>query len=183
MSEYRRWYVAGGTFFFTMVTHNRKQLFENATNRRFLRESIIDVKRRQPFEIPAIVLLPDHLHLIMRLPPNDSDYSTRIRQAKTLFTRRMLTTCDTMSNRSVSRARRGEHNVWQRRFYEHMVRDEDDFQRCADYIHVNPVKHELVQRVIDWPWSSFHRWLAAGHYEPGWGDGTDWFGDEFKRYE
>ncbi|MEO2018370.1 MAG: transposase [Fuerstiella sp.] len=182
MSDYRRWKISGGTFFFTIVTHNRKRLFDSDTARQFLRESFYEVTSRHPFAIPAIVLLPDHLHMLMCLPARDAEFSVRIRQIKTLFTKRWAQVEDTKRQRSMSRQSRGEHNVWQRRFYEHMVRDEEDFQRCADYIHVNPLKHGLVRRVIDWPWSSFHRWLTDGHYEAGWGDG-EWFGDEFQKYE
>ncbi len=182
MSDYRRWRVSGGTYFFTVVTYNRNRLFENDRARRFLRDSFHDVRRRHSFKIPAIVLLPDHLHMLMHLPSGDDDYSVRIRQIKTQFTRHWAHVQDTKQQRSMSRQSRGEHNVWQRRFYEHTVRDEEDFQHCADYIHVNPLKHGLVKRVIDWPWSSFHRWLADGRYESGWGDG-EWFGDEFQKYE
>ncbi len=180
MGNYRRWRLEGGTFFFTVVTEKRRPLFHDPETRRLLREAFVKVKRRRPFEIPAIVLLPDHLHLIMQLPEGDLDYSNRIRQIKSLFTISLGELTDTRQGRSESRARRGEHNVWQRRFYEHTIRDEDDFIRCADYIHVNPVKHRLVTRVADWPWSSFHRWVAAGHYAPDWGGSDEWFGDEFE---
>ena len=183
MSNYRRWRVSGGVFFFTIVTSTRTPLFLNEVNRRFLRESFQHVRCLNQFELPAMVLLPDHLHMLMQLPPGDTDYSLRVRQIKTLFTKRLSELNETRKVVSMSRKSRGEHNVWQRRFYEHTVRDEDDFQRCADYIHVNPVKHRLVARVSDWKWSSFHQWVAEGYYNLDWGTGSDWFGDEFKKFE
>ena len=82
-----------------------------------------------------------------------------------------------------SQKKRAEHTDWQRRFFEHLVRDEIDLRRCADYIHVNPVKHCLVTRVRDWPWSSFHRWVRLGHYDLDWGSSDAWYGDEFKNFE
>ncbi len=82
-----------------------------------------------------------------------------------------------------SRRRKQERGIWQRRFYEHTCRDEDDLKRCIDYIHVNPVKHGLVGRVIDWPWSSFHRYVRLGEYPIDWGGGDEWYGDEFRRAE
>lgn len=183
MSNYRRWRAEGGTFFFTIVTYERRPIFAEANARRFLREAIHSVRARLDFHIVAIVLLPDHLHMIMELPPKDDDYSTRLRQIKTLFTRTFTEHADTKCGRSESREKRAEHTVWQRRFFEHMVRDETDLRRCADYIHVNPVKHGLVTRVRDWPWSSFHRWVRLGHYDIDWGSSDAWYGDEFKNFE
>jgi putative transposase len=76
-----------------------------------------------------------------------------------------------------------ERSVWQRRFFEHTVRDERDLRRCVDYVHVNPLKHGLVDRVPDWPWSSFHRYVRLGEYSSDWGSSNDWYGDEFANYE
>ena len=137
------------------------------------------VRRRRPFGVLAVVLLPDHLHTVWELPRGDSDYSTRIRQLKTIFTRSYLTQ-HLVPSRSMSRARRAEHSVWQRRFYEHTCRDEADLKRCVDYVHINPVKHKLVEQVHEWPWSSFHRYVRLGEYERGWGTSPLWFGDEFR---
>ncbi len=183
MSEYRRWRVAGGTYFFTVVTHQREPLFSEADARRNLREAFTIARKHNPFDVLSIVLLPDHFHVVLELPLGDCDYTVRIRQIKTLFTRELARCSNTKKGLSRSRSKRGEHNVWQRRFYEHTVRDEEDLSRCVDYIHVNPVKHKLVKRVRDWPWSSVHRWVKEGHYPIDWGCSDEWFGDEFKRFE
>ncbi len=179
MSDYRRWRVDGGTFFFTVVTHHRRRFLTSDIYRDALREAFRDVRRLRPFSVVAIVLLPDHLHTIWELPPGDTDYTTRWRQIKTLFTRAVEGRIDgTVS--STSRRRRAEKGIWQRRFYEHTCRDEADVKRLADYIHVNPVKHRLSARVRDWPWSSFHRYVRLGEYAIDWGGGDLWYGDEFQ---
>ncbi|HEY1376065.1 MAG TPA: hypothetical protein VGF55_04695 [Gemmataceae bacterium] len=117
----------------------------------------------------AVVLLPNHLHTIWTLPPDDADYSLRWGLVKERFTRRYLKGGGAEGMISQSRRQHRERAVWQRRFWEHTVRDEDDLKRCADYVHWNPVKHGLVGRVRDYRWSSFHRFARAGEYEPNWG--------------
>jgi putative transposase len=114
------------------------------------------------------VLLPDHLHAVWELPRGDADDSTRWRRIKSLFTRQWLA---------------AEQGVWQRRFFEHTCRDDDDLKRCADYTHVNPLKHGLVTRVRDWPWSSFHRCVHSGEYPSDWGSAAHWYGDELRHAE
>ena len=129
------------------------------------------------------MLLPDHLHCVWTLPQGDCDYSTRWRLIKNAFTRTWLRQGGTAAQQSRSRVEKGEAGVWQRRFYEHTCRDEDDFKHCLDYVHVNPLKHHLVQRVRDWPWSSFHRYVKLGEYTPEWGSADIWYGDEWNKYE
>ena len=114
-----------------------------------------------------MVVLPDHLHTIWTLPEGDADFSTRWRLIKSAFSRN-LTSDERIS---WSRATKGERGIWQRRYWEHTIRDEEDFTRHTDYVHINPVKHELVTRVKDWPYSSFHRMVKIGTYP------TDWAGD------
>lgn len=133
--------------------------------------------------VEAIVLLPDHLHRVWSLPEGDADFSTRWRLIKTEFTQRWLAAGGSELDGTVSRAVKGERGVWQRRFYEHQVRDLADLKRCVDYIHVNPLKHGLVRRVADWPWSSFHRYVLLGEYPADWGSANVWYGDEWKRFE
>lgn len=169
MSDYRRYFVTGGTYFFTVVTHERRPLFADEYARRILRESIQTIRSRRPFELVAICLLPDHLHTVWSLPAGDSDYSPRWRRIKEEFTRGWLSSGGTEGQRSESRQSKQERGVWQRRFWEHTVRDEDDLKRCVDYIHWNPRKHSLVDRVRDWRWSSFSRFVAEGEYEIDWG--------------
>jgi len=180
MSDYRRWHVSGGMYFFTVVTHDRRPLFQEASHRKRLRQAIQQVRTRLPFDIFATVLLPDHLHTVWTLPANGNDFSSRWRQIKTLFTRSFLK--DGHSEGSISKRRqaRDEHGVWQRRFWDHTVRDEEDLKRCVDYLHFNPVKHGLVSSVRDWPWSSFHRFVRLGEYDLNWGGRPDLHEDIFE---
>ena len=172
MPNYRRCYVPGGTYFFTVVTHERRSLFDHPEARRLLRESINKIQEKRPFEMFASCLLPDHFHSVWTLPPSDADYSTRWRRIKEEFTKQWIEIDGEEGVRSTSRKSKNERGVWQRRFWEHTVRDEFDLQRCVDYIHWNPRKHNLVTRVRDWKWSSFHRFVNSGDYEIDWG-GTD----------
>lgn len=182
MSNYRR-SREGGVYFFTVVTHERRPILTTELGRRLLRHAIQHVRKERPLELTAIVLLPDHLHAIWELPRGDCDYSTRWRRIKSLFTKRWLAEHGDAATVGRSRAIRGEQGVWQRRFFEHTCRDEQDLKRCLDYVHLNPLKHRLVERVADWPWSSFHRYVRLGEYEPSWGSSPDWYGDEFQHAE
>ena len=159
MPDYRRMRVSGGQYFFTVNLANRcaRLLTENIE---LLHCAFRQVQERHPFSMLAHVILPDHLHCIWRLPPDDDDYSTRWLLIKTKFTR--------MLPQSARHAR----GVWQRRFWEHLIRDETDFRRHADYIHYNPVKHEHAKSAMQWPHSSFHRYVKEGIYPPNWGGGN-----------
>ena len=183
MPNYRRWRVAGGTYFFTVVTQLRRPFLTDEPARAALRCAFSQVRRKRPFTLDAIVLLPDHIHAVWTLRPGDADYQTRWRLIKSSFTVRYLAAGGVELPRSSSRAAKGERNFWQRRYFEHTVRDEADMKRCIDYVHVNPLKHGLVQRVIDWPWSSFHRYMKLGEYGADWGSADIWYGDEWKHYE
>jgi putative transposase len=183
MTDYRRWRVAGGTYFFTLVTDGRRPLLTSALARRSLRNAIRSVRQRRPFQIDAIVLLPEHLHAIWTLPPGDFDYATRWQLVKRHFTKSYLAAGGEENFRSASRESKSERGVWQRRYFEHTCRDESDLKRCADYLHINPLKHGVVSRVIDWPWSSFHRYVRLGEYDPSWGNANVWHGDEWKNFE
>lgn len=121
-------------------------------------------KKNNYFNIKAIVILPEHLHMIMELPEGDADYSTRLRQIKTYFLHQILSTGEPLSKNH-----RDEYNLWQRRFWEHFIRDEADLEAHVNYIHFNPVKHGLVKQVIDWPYSSFHRYIREGLLPINWG--------------
>jgi putative transposase len=115
------------------------------------------------------VLLPDHLHCVWTMTVTDADYSTRLRQIKEAFTRSYLESGGTEGASSESRQRHGERAVWQRRFWEHTCWDQDDLNRCIDYVHWNPVKHAFVALPRDYPYSSFHRYVDQGVYLPDWG--------------
>ncbi|MBN8964752.1 MAG: transposase, partial [Rhizobiales bacterium] len=142
-----------------------------------LRVAFRETKTRHPFSIEAIVVLPDHLHTIWSLPEGDSDFATRWRLIKASFSRAL----PAGEQISESRTGKGERGIWQRRYWEHTLRDESDFARHADYIHFNPVKHGHSTRVVDWPHSSFHRMVRLGVYPADWaGDaqsGEDGFGE------
>ncbi len=169
--QYRRAITKGGTYFFTLVAYNRQRLFCLPTNVVLLRNAFRYVIRQHPFIIDAFVLLPDHLHCIWTLPAEDCDFSTRWRLIKSYFSRQ----CDILSQEDVcvSRQRKQERAIWQRRFWEHLIRDEVDFQNHVEYIHYNPVKHGLVQAPKDWEYSSFHRSVRQGMYDVMWGTGED----------
>ena len=169
MSNYRRWHQPGGTFFFTVVTYGRWNLFSNPQARQFLGEAIREVCIELPFETIAIVLLPDHLHAIWTLPAGDADFSTRWKKIKATFTERWLAAGGREMPVTAAQASRGNRGIWQRRFFEHLVDDETDLERHCDYIHYNPVKHGLARRPGDWQHSSFKRFVALGHYESDWG--------------
>lgn len=168
MPNYRRAYVPGGTFFFTLVTNRRKPLFSDVLARSLLGTCLRECQVKWPFEINAMVLLPDHLHAIWTLPAGDDQYSTRWSWTKKEFTKRWLARGATESRISAGRQRERRRGIWQPRFWEHTIEDEDDFERHFDYIHYNPVKHGYVRCPHEWPHSSFHRWVKAGVYPWHW---------------
>ena len=169
MSDYRRWYQPGGTSFFTIVTYRRFRLFEDERARALLGEVMRVVREEMPFETVAIVLLPDHLHAIWTLPSGDEDFSTRWKRIKSDFTARWLSAGGREMQVTPSQKRRGNRGIWQRRFIEHLIRDENDLERHCDYVHYNPVKHELAERLWDYSDSSFRRFVEQGQYERDWG--------------
>ncbi len=165
--QYRRAFVPGGSFFFTLVTEKRRPLFTSPEAVDVLRQTFRVVKATRPFDLDAIVVLPDHLHCIWTLPPGDGDFSTRWRLVKTWFTKH----CDPALRPEPNRSRmaRRQQALWQHRYWEHMLRDETDFCRHVDYIHFNPVKHVYVSSSMEWPYSSFRRYVDEGKYSSDWG--------------
>ncbi|RJF75054.1 REP-associated tyrosine transposase [Rhodopseudomonas palustris] len=166
MPNYRRAFVPGGCWFFTVNLLERRNtlLVDHIA---ILRDAVARTRQRLPFEIDAVVVLPDHLHAVWTLPPEDADFSTRWRLIKTHFAKGL----PKQERLSVVRARRRERGIWQRRFWEHLIRDEDDYARHVEYCMINPVKHGLVSLVQDWPYSSFHRDVCRGVFP------IDWTGD------
>jgi putative transposase len=155
--------MPGGTFFFTvaLADHQSTKLLDHVSSLRF---AFRKARSEHPFTIEAIVILPDHLHTLLTLPENDADFPHRWRRIKTLFTQRLLYAGETIRPRDTT-----GRALWQRRFWEHTIKDEADFARHVDYIHMNPTKHGLVRTPSDWPHSSLHRFIRHGILPPDWG--------------
>lgn len=164
MSHYRRADDPGGCYFFTVVTYHRRPFWADDLARRCLRHAWRIARDRRPFEVVALCLLPDHLHCIWRLPLDDADFSTRWASIKAIFTRKYLRCGGPDAHRNPSHLRRQEAAIWQRRFWEHQIRNERDLSRHINYIHFNPVKHGLAMDPKDWPWSTYHRYFREGYY-------------------
>jgi putative transposase len=165
MMDYRRAWHAGGTYFFTVNLLQRKNNDLLVQQINVLKNAINTVKKAHPFIIHAWVVLPEHMHCVIELPVNDDDFSTRIRLIKANFSKAI----PKGEHLSLVRKSRGERGIWQRRFWEHLIRDETDCQAHIDYVHINPVKHGLVKQVKDWPHSTFHHLVKQGIYPEDWG--------------
>ncbi len=168
MPNYRRHLLPGGTYFFTVTLLDRRSRLL-ITEIAALREAVCQTRAKSPFHIGAWVVLPEHMHCMWTLPADDYDYSGRWRSIKTLFSKSLPTT----EFQSPANLHRGERGIWQRRFWEHTIRDDRDYAAHMDYIHFNPVKHGLVQAAAEWPFSSFRRCVARGIYPLEWLDDPD----------
>jgi len=168
MSKYRRNRVPGGTYFFTvnLLDRSSRLLTENIDT---FREAVRRVRARKPFHIDAWSVLPDHTHCVSTLPSGDTDYSARWKAIKIAFAKTLPKT----ERLSAVRLRKGERGIWQRRFWEHTIRDECDYAAHVDYVHINPLKHGLVRSVADWPYSTFQRYVEAGIYPSDWAGTAD----------
>lgn len=165
--EYRRSKTKGGTYFFTLVTYKRKKLFQNIYLANLFLNIIKQIKFKYPFKMSGFVLLPDHFHCIWTLPENDMDFSIRWRLIKSNFTRQCLSTYKTKP--TSSRSAKKEQCIWQRRFWEHEIKNEIEFSKYLDYIHFNPVKHGYVNLPCEWQHSSFHYYVKKEIYPINWG--------------
>jgi putative transposase len=170
MPNYRRAFTPGGTFFFTVTTNCRQPVLTHPSVLSVLRRAVHDTRAALPFVVVASVVLPDHLHTIWELPEGDADFSLRWARIKQAVTRVWTGLPIAQAERSVSRTKRREGTLWQRRFWEHRIRDETDLVRHVEYIHYNPVKHGHASRVRDWPHSSFHAYVRSGMYPVNWGE-------------
>lgn len=166
MPNYRRAYVPGGCWLFTVNLHDRRATLL-VDHIEALRDAVATTRQRSRFEVDAFVVLPDHIHAMFTLPPDDADFSTRWRLIKTRFAKAL----PVYERRGPTHKTSKEGGVWQRRFWEHLIRDEADYARHVEYCYINPVKHGLVSRVRDWPHSSFHRDVERGLVP------IDWAGD------
>src|SRR5262245_47343914 len=180
--RYRRLFQPGASYFFTLVTHERSPIFRDSSAVDLYRRAVRKVRASRPFSLDAEPVLPDHIHLLVTLPDGDADFPTRVRLIKTAFTRSILGHRRSHDGPSESRIAKGEQAIWQRRYWEHMIRDERDFQAHLDYIHINPVKHGLVAAVR---LAALHvlAWVERGTYEPWWGSDEmpplpDWVASE-----
>jgi putative transposase len=170
MPNYRRVWVPGGTYFFTVnLLERRHTLLVDRVDA--LRVAFGVARSSRPFEVIAMVVLPDHLHCVWQLPPGDDDHATRWRQIKTAFVKQI----PRGERRSLRRQIKAERGVWQHRYWEHLIRDERDLRNHVDYIHFNPVKHGHCLKARDWPYSSFHRFVRNGVLPP------DWAGESVRR--
>ena len=164
--DYRRSTQPGGNFFFTLVTHQRQKILTEESNIARINEAVKREMAKRPFTIEAFVLLPDHLHTMWKLPAGDHNYSTRWSSIKRYFSTGCVGATHVIPE---SRRQKREKAVWQRRFWEHTIQDDEDWRRHMDYIHYNPVKHGYVASPKDWPYSSFHRCVQIGWYAAEWG--------------
>jgi len=170
MSEFRRVKIKGGTYFFTIVTFQRQKLFQLPVARDLFLDSVEHIRNFHLFKVLAFCILPDHIHFIWQLSQDDENYSSHISQIKRRFSRNYTKIFGIPIPKNESQIKRREVAIWQRRFWEHLIRDEDDLYQHIDYIHYNPVKHGLVDCVGDWECSSFHDYVREGIYDVMWGE-------------
>jgi putative transposase len=163
----------GAVFFFTIVSFGRRPILCDPTIRLSLRRAVEDVRKTRPFSVEGWVLMPDHLHCIWTLPEGDTDFSMRWSLIKRSVSRFSPDVVLDPNLRNASARKHRESTIWQRRFWEHLIRDDADFERHLDYIHYNPVRHGYVTRPVDWPYSTIHRYVRDGVYPVDWGGGTD----------
>jgi putative transposase len=167
MPEYKRVFSRGGTYFFTVVTYRRIPIFINDSRVNYFKKCIKDTMRRYPFKVEAMVVLPDHIHTIWTLPEKDDDFSTRWMLIKKRFS---IHHADIIKSPvSESRLKKREYGIWQRRFWEHLIRNDEDYALHCDYIHYNPIKHGLVDSPGLWKYSSFNQFVKNGYYPYNWG--------------
>ncbi|NJN03551.1 MAG: transposase [Leptolyngbyaceae cyanobacterium SL_1_1] len=169
MPNYRRIYTPGGAVFLTLVTFNRRPLFSDVDNVRRLRWATATMRAKLPVEITAAVILPDHIHFLWKLPQGDSNYSKRVGRLKVLFTQLLRGSHSLPQDVCISRLKHRESDVWQRRFWEHTIRDEADWVQHLNYLHFNPVKHGLAGCPHQWEYSSFRWFVREGFYGVDWG--------------
>ncbi len=177
--QYRRIYVPGSTYFFTIVTERRRKIFTDDVNVDILRQAFRNTMKKRPFTIDAVVILPDHLHCIWTLPPNDSDFSTRWRLIKTWFTKHSNYKNQLPANES--RIKKREQSIWQHRYWEHLLRNELDFEQHINYIHYNPVKHGYVTNPSDWKHSSLHLYIQLNILPANWGKQCSTLNDKMRK--
>ncbi len=168
MPNYIRWRESGASYFFTVVTYRRRPLFNDARARHLLREALLATRQKWPFEQAACVLLPNHLHCLWTLPEHDDNYPARWAAIKRHFSASFIHSGGTTLPVTTNQAKHRQRGIWQPRYWEHRIRDEKDWYRHRDYIHLNPVKHNYVTDPKLWPFSSIHRHIELGWLDPDW---------------
>ncbi len=166
MMKYRRYFELGGTYFFTLVTYHRKNIFSNKNHILLFIESLNNTRLKHPFDLLAYIILPDHIHMIWKLPENDDDFPLRIRLVKSNFSRKYT---GFELPQSTSRSHKKERMIWQRRYWEHYIRNENDLKNHTEYIFYNPVKHGYTISPYDWKYGNFQSYVESGLYEKDWG--------------
>lgn len=164
MTNYRRYKFPGGYYFFTVITHHRRPIFNDAAARFYLKQAWLQTQTDKPFDTVVLCLMPEHRHCVWKLPDDDFNYSLRWASIKSRFTRLWLSDGGCEANQTHSRRSKRERGVWQRRFWEHQIRDWDDLENHVRYIHTNPLKHGLVEHPQQWPWSTWHKYYQKGFY-------------------
>ena len=171
MATYRRSHATGASWFFTVATYRRRPMLTRPDVLSALRHAITQTRERHPFEIVAWVVLPDHMHALWTLPETDGSYAMRWALIKRLTAQAVRDAMPPVTSKSMQA--RGEIGLWQRRYWEHQIRDENDLHRHIDYIHFNPVKHGLVASTDQWSHSTFHRYVREGQLPANWMVGNE----------
>ena len=170
MPNYRRVKIKGGTYFITLVTFKRQNIFSIPDNRELFMKSILHAKKYHPFHLQAYCILPDHIHMLIRLPEDHDNISLQISEIKKRFSKLYSKNFGPSQAKIDGLVPLGRSGLWQQRFWEHTISNEEDLHRHIDYIHYNPVKHGLVHKVKNWPSSSFFDYVKAGYYQIDWGE-------------
>ena len=166
--KYRRYFEPGGTYFFTLVTYNRQKILKDEKNINIFIHGHHIIQQKKPFEMITFCILPDHVHMLWKLPDNDDDYPGRIRLLKSYFSKHYT---GHESLKSASRIKKNERTIWQRRYWEHFIRSEKDLKHHTEYIFYNPVKHGYANSPSEWKYGNFMRYVKSGLYEKDWGSG------------
>jgi len=165
--NYKRVFIPNSYVHLIIVAYDRKDIF--IKNIELLRNAFIDAKKYFNYEIVAICVLPNHIHVILN-PDNIIEYPKIITSIKYYFSKNYNVGVETPTYGYINK---GEKGIFQRRYFEHTICSQDELNNHINYIHYNPVKHEYVQYVKDWEYSSFHKFVENNLYDINWGSSTD----------
>jgi len=159
MPDYRRFYIPNSITFITCVTRDRYPYLKSKSDIDLFFSTLARVKEIKPFELMAYVVLPDHFHWLMKVDQSSGNFSKVMHSIKRNFTQNYKQAHNVQ--KSIS--------IWQRGFWDHVIRDERDLEIHLDYIHWNPIKHGCVNKPSNWPYSTYRDWEGMGIYDLGWG--------------